>query len=338
MSDVQAIVQELSETADIARFMQLIRKFVEVKAEDLSLEANILDLPLAKVGQSFSKWNLAQVKRYYRIRSLPEEDESHKLQFRVPLPKSIISRMMIVMDDASYSLGNLREGKEIKKVFATFSLFSGLVAQFRKSICLDPEGNLTSDVSQGRCDFVYRTLGDKILHLVEAKRENYDQGLAQLMLMLDVFSRVVHSCRSTSTSLLHDRSPITVGYSATHSEASKEHMLRTFGEIIFGVLYEGWLCALERMNEMQKLDYARPTLSADSLSAEPGNAVPDTRIVDSGVVRARRILEAMRRVDITAERSEQRLDTLFGRLHRLAAAFEDRDIDAMDIESRTELE
>ncbi|KAI8815737.1 uncharacterized protein EV422DRAFT_548211 [Fimicolochytrium jonesii] len=80
------------------------------------------DLPLAKVGQSFSKWNLAQVKRYYQIRSLPREDEFQKLQFRVPLPKSLISRMMIAMDDASYSLGDLREGKEIKKVFATFSV------------------------------------------------------------------------------------------------------------------------------------------------------------------------------------------------------------------------
>ncbi|KAJ3184622.1 hypothetical protein HDU87_004025 [Geranomyces variabilis] len=224
---------------------------------------------------------------------------------------------------------------------------------------LHPEGNLSSDISHGRCEFVYRFLDEVIFKFVEAKKDDLEQGLAQLMLMLDAahlenlamgiqmdrlfgavstgysYWLIVYTPSATKSSqrftAIGDEL-VFLDYGAKLTPERKVEMLREGGERIFGVFFEGWITALRCMNQEQRLEYSRPTLSADGLVSAPGQA-EETPVVDRAVRKAERLLGALRAVDRSQPGSEERLDTLFARLHRLAEAFALKDLEeAMEID------
>ncbi|KAJ3042778.1 hypothetical protein HDV00_006597 [Rhizophlyctis rosea] len=246
MDVIDKLVHDIDATNDISMFMELMRKLYKLKAERAGVDDKVLVRSYLRLPAKLPKTPIRNVK--------------------LPVPTTLIENMINSMEFASYSLGDLKSGKEMKRALATFSSFIFLVYEPKNA-----HQKFTEYGPAITCDYDVRLMNDE----------------------------------------------------------QKKQSLRTLAEVAFGLFARGWLGALEGLSEAQRLEYSRATISRDSLTGEEGAQQED--LVGRAVQRARAIIGAIGEADMRSEGEEERLKTLFSRLHRLAVLFKLKNLmDAMD--------
>eukprot|EP01113_Clastostelium_recurvatum_P018113 TRINITY_DN21371_c0_g1_i1.p1 TRINITY_DN21371_c0_g1~~TRINITY_DN21371_c0_g1_i1.p1 ORF type:complete len:361 (+),score=77.47 TRINITY_DN21371_c0_g1_i1:160-1083(+) len=125
---------------------------------------------------SMSKWTLPRVLNYFKM-----EVKVVKVPLFV-VPDVVIAEVTRETQKLDTVYGPRRTGGESKRQMFINTTLVGILEQFQGRLQIYSEEALESTASRGKVEFCIKALGALILVLVEAKKDDFDQGYAQLIL------------------------------------------------------------------------------------------------------------------------------------------------------------
>ncbi|KAJ3272423.1 hypothetical protein HK104_004478, partial [Borealophlyctis nickersoniae] len=188
----------------MAKKRKITIEYVQQQASDPNLTSTTWNQLLHAIGKEarpdlylqdptirkcFSDWSWKQVAKLYglKLSSRPPPTKYPSLQ----LPSSTISYIRTRFQTSYTTLGGPFSGYEASRNFFVADLVFPVAEFFGGAVTCDPEGKLGTSKNPehfawGEVEFVFRVLEMVTVKLVEAKKDNVQQGDAQAILELEV--------------------------------------------------------------------------------------------------------------------------------------------------------
>ncbi|KAJ3039155.1 hypothetical protein HDV00_012561 [Rhizophlyctis rosea] len=262
----------------------------------------------------------------------------------LPLPESTVYAIRDSLKKSLVVLGDMRSGKEQKRNYFIWEVLKEVLVLFGGSITIDVEGTLKSTVPSGNVEFVLKVLQEIVIKMVECKQDDFDQGLAQLILEMYA-ARTQNEVNGVRTDQVlgiltnaatwgflsytdnGQRGQFTrsadlpLDFSIEDAEDEKSlARVREVAETVFGMVFTQWQMALRHLDEKGRLDYGL------SLSGEIPAKLERVRgvstIDDATWEKSRRAIQRMEEVKALLETGDQKvINFAVEKLSKYGAAF-----------------
>jgi len=131
--------------------------------------------------KSFSSWTLSDACDFFNIKE-PTKLDPPQLPF---LPAKLLRKIRNRVQEDYDTGGPLDRGSEMRRNVTVIAVLLPIIHTFGGSVIqVRYEAPLSSFVAQGRVEFVLYALEDIVMYIVEAKKDDFAQGAAQLMMQL----------------------------------------------------------------------------------------------------------------------------------------------------------
>jgi len=137
-----------------------------------------------KIRIAFSSWSFPKVEQFLQLPTCMGSDFLAFNPASYRIPDELFNDITKQYQYNQAALGPIGVGNESKRNYFIQPLLAIALYPFRNSMVIKTESSLTSSIAHGQVEFVLTVLKSAIIFVVEAKQQNSQQGMAQLLMEL----------------------------------------------------------------------------------------------------------------------------------------------------------